>query len=73
MQIETLTRMAQQIAANNEGVAAPEAIVRVANHLRNFWTPSMVDELSDYARTHADELDPVVIGALERLGAQHHA
>lgn len=71
MQIETLTRMAQQIATNNEGVAEPEAIVRVATHLKSFWTPSMVVELSDYARNHADEFDPVVLGALERLHSQH--
>lgn len=73
MRIETLTRMAQQIALNNEGASDAEAIVRVANHLHAFWTPAMVDELSDFAREHPDELDPVVIGALERLNAQHHA
>ena len=73
MQIETLTRMAQQIALNNEGASDSEAVVRVANHLKTFWTPTMVEELSDYARGHADELDPVVIGALDRLSAQHRA
>ena len=31
----------------------------------------MVVELSDYARDHADEFDPVVLGALERLHSQH--
>jgi len=71
VRIETLTRMAQQIAINNEGVGECEAIERVAKHLKTFWTSAMVDELRGYARGHADELDPVVLGALERLQAQH--
>jgi len=71
MRIETLKRMADQIALNNEGASESEAVVRVATHLTNFWTPAMVEELSDYARDHADELDPVVVGALARMNAQH--
>jgi len=68
VRIETLTRMAQQIARNNQALPADEGAERVATHLRSFWTPVMLAELSAYAADNADELDPLVIAALGILG-----
>ena len=67
MQIETLTRMVQQIARNNSALPPDEAVDRIAGHLKSFWTPAMIRELQAYAAFSPDSLDPSVVTALDRL------
>jgi hypothetical protein len=69
VRIETLTRMAGQIATNCDGLSEDQAVVRITDHLRSFWTPGMIGELSDFDRTHPGDLDPRVSSALSRLSA----
>ncbi|HVB70049.1 MAG TPA: formate dehydrogenase subunit alpha [Acidimicrobiales bacterium] len=57
-----LVRMSNQIAANFAHYGPERAAVETANHLAQFWPPSMRDELiSDHDLTH---LDPVVVEAV---------
>jgi hypothetical protein len=69
VRIETLTRMAGQIATNCVGLTDEQAVARITEHLRSFWTPAMIDELSDFDREHPGDLDPRVSTALSRLAA----
>lgn len=69
MRIETLTRMAAQIAANCSGLTDEQATARITEHLRSFWTPGMIAELSDYERDHPGDLDARVSTALSALAA----
>jgi formate dehydrogenase subunit delta len=65
VRIETLTRMAQEIAVNNGVFPEDEATRRVADHLRSFWTPAMRRDFTAYVTEHPDAVDPVVRAALE--------
>ena len=60
-QLESIIRMANQIAANVPAQNAPE--MQVAHHLVQFWTPAMIDRL----RNDVDHslLSPVVVRALK--------
>jgi formate dehydrogenase subunit delta len=69
VRIDTLTRMAQQIAANCAGLTDEQAVARIADHLGAFWTPTMIAELSDFARDNPGDLDPRVTTALSVLVA----
>ncbi|MBI3428530.1 MAG: formate dehydrogenase subunit alpha [Actinobacteria bacterium] len=60
-ELESLIRMANQIAANVPTTAAPEHAV--AHHIVQFWTPSMRGRLrNDVDRS---KLSPIVVRALE--------
>ncbi|MEY4171459.1 MAG: NADH-dependent formate dehydrogenase delta subunit FdsD [Actinomycetota bacterium] len=67
MRIETLTRMSGQIADNCSGLTDEQAVNRITDHLRAFWTPAMITELAEYDGEHAGELDPRVSTALSQL------
>lgn len=59
-QLESIIRMANQIAANVPAKSAPE--IAVAHHLVQFWTPGMRERLrNDVDR---NQLSPIVISAL---------
>lgn len=61
VQLESIIRMANQIAANVPAGAAPEH--EVAHHIEQFWTPIMRERLrNDVERS---KLSPVVLRALE--------
>lgn len=68
--IETLVRMAQQIAANTRALPHNDAVVKIAGHLKTFWTPEMRRELEAYAAFSSSELDPVVSDAIDILAAE---
>lgn len=70
MRIETLTRMGQQIARNNQALPPDQAAARIAGHLRSFWTPAMIRELEAYAAFSPETLDPNLLAALDQLGAE---
>jgi hypothetical protein len=59
--------MSGQIAANCSGLTEEQAVSRITEHLRAFWTPVMIAELSDYSVAHPGELDPRVSTALSQL------
>jgi hypothetical protein len=61
--------MVDQIAANCVGLSDDQASTRIADHLRSFWTPSMIAELADFERGHPGDLDPRVSAALSSLVA----
>lgn len=67
MRIDTLARMAGQIAANCVGLTDKQAAEKVATHLRSFWTPAMIEQLTEYGRAHPGDLDPRVDAALSVL------
>jgi hypothetical protein len=67
VRIETLTRMSGQIADNCSGLADEQAVARISDHLKAFWTPAMITELAEYDTDHAGELDPRVSTALSQL------
>jgi formate dehydrogenase major subunit len=60
-QLDSIIRMANQIAANVPAKTAPE--VEVAHHIVQFWTPEMIKRL----REDVDQslLSPVVVHAIE--------
>ena len=62
-QLDSIIRMANQIAANVPASSAPE--VAVAHHIVQFWTPAMIERL----RNDVDKatLSPTVLKAIEVL------
>jgi len=70
VRIETLTRMGQQIARNNQALPPDQAAARIAGHLRSFWTPAMIREIEAYAAFSPETLDPNLLAALDLLGAE---
>jgi formate dehydrogenase subunit delta len=67
MGVETLVRMANQIADNNRYLSADEAAAAVAAHLRSFWAPEMRADLIAYVDSGGDGVEQVVREALDRL------
>jgi formate dehydrogenase major subunit len=61
VQLDSITRMANQIAANAPIGAAPEHMV--AYHLEQFWTPIMRERLRK--EVDRSKLSPIVVRALE--------
>ena len=68
MRIDTLVRMGQQIARNNATLPPDRAVERIAGHLRSFWTPGMIADLTAFADTDGG-LDPLLRQALAALKA----
>ena len=56
MRIETLTRMSGQIADNCSGLTDEQAVTRISDHLKAFWTPAMITELAEYDTESTDHL-----------------
>ena len=61
--------MSGQIAANCVGLTDEQALARITEHLRAFWTPVMIAELASYDADHPGDLDPRVSSALGVLAA----
>jgi predicted nuclease of restriction endonuclease-like RecB superfamily len=60
-QLDSIIRMANQIAANVPTTGAPE--IEVAHHIVQFWTPEMRERLhNDVDRS---KLSPIVLKAME--------
>jgi len=60
-----LVKMVNQIASNvpnRDDIAG-----QVANHLQTFWTPVMLADIIEIARSHPQELAAQVHDALDRL------
>lgn len=65
---EKLVRMANQIATNLALETDPEAVV--ADHIRAFWTPRMIDALTNKPDAG---LNPVAARAIARLATRSGA
>lgn len=61
--IQTLLRMANQIAANVGGDTPEETASRTAQHFIRFWTPKMRQDLATAATDEAD-LSPLAREAI---------
>lgn len=64
---ESLVRMANQIAANLDRAPHDAAVELLAAHLRDFWAPSMREELIEYVDAGGAGLTGMAIEALDRL------
>ena len=62
-QLDSIVRMANQIAANIPTTDAPE--IKVAHHIVQFWTPTMIERLHNNVKK--TELSPIVLKAIEIL------
>ncbi|MDA8286792.1 MAG: formate dehydrogenase subunit delta [Actinomycetota bacterium] len=60
-------RMANQIAANFRHHPDDQAAAEVANHLRSFWTPWMLERLERLVDSGGEGLDPLVVRAAALL------
>ena len=66
---EALVRMVNQIADNYSALAPDVAVRAVANHLRQFWAPSMRAELIRWCDAGGDGLEDTSRAAAELLRA----
>lgn len=67
--IETLRRMANDIARNLASMGEEKAVLATADHIDHFWDPRMK------AAIFADDLEalsPIARGAIEHLAAGKH-
>ncbi|MDO5529904.1 MAG: formate dehydrogenase subunit delta [Paracoccus sp. (in: a-proteobacteria)] len=67
MSPEKMCRMANQIARFFHSQNEPDRAGRVADHLSDFWDPSMRQMLIAHIDAGGGDLDPLVIEAAERL------
>lgn len=74
MEPTKLVHMANQIAANLDyGSDQAKAVDGVADHLRRFWSPLMLDEIVKFIATGDAELSPVAKQALAQLSEERRA
>ncbi len=59
-----MIRMANQIAAFFEAYPRTEALEGVAAHIRNFWTPRMRKQLTEYIEAERRASRPLVTAAI---------
>lgn len=68
MEPTKLVRMANQIAINLDyGPDKSKSVAGVADHLRRFWSPLMLDEITQYMATGDAELSAIAEQALTEL------
>ncbi|MBE0438619.1 MAG: formate dehydrogenase subunit delta [Gammaproteobacteria bacterium] len=66
-QLNTLIRMANQIADNNHHYPFEQAVALVCNHLQKFWAKAMKMQIIAYYHNDGSELNPVVTAAIKQL------
>lgn len=64
---EKLVRMANQIASFFATQPGDKAVAATAQHLRDFWDPSMIEGLGALLKTGNPGLDPVALRAAEEV------
>lgn len=65
-----LIKMSNQIAANANPYGGEEKTAEaVASHIERFWAPSMREKLTDYCVSDGEELNSIVVQALNLLSA----
>ena len=60
-QLDSIIRMANQIAANIPATDAPE--IKVAHHIVQFWTSAMIERLHN--DVDKSQLSPIVLKAID--------
>ena len=64
-EIDQLLKMANQIAANFK--FHDDGVERVADHLKRFWAPVMIAQMSDYLSSNGIGANEMVRQAFDRL------
>ncbi len=59
--------MANQIASNAAHKPHDVAVQRTADHLREFWHPSMIRTLESYVASGGEGLGPIALEAVATL------
>ena len=67
--IETLRRMANDIARNLEAMGHDQAVLATADHIDKFWDPRMKKAIVADGGT---DLSPIAKGAIEHLAGGAH-
>jgi formate dehydrogenase subunit delta len=67
MQPDRLVRMANQIAAYFSAYPHDEAVTGVADHLKQFWEPRMLNQIKTYVAEGGRGLHDLVPAAVRRL------
>ncbi len=70
MSPDKITRMANQIATFFETQPDADRAGRVADHLREFWEPRMLDHLAQHVQNGGDGLSPLALEGCQRVLAQ---
>lgn len=67
MSPEKMVRSANQIATFFRTQPGVDQVDKVASHLRDFWDPSMRQQLTEYVNSGGESLDDLVLQASKRL------
>ena len=67
MSPDKLTRMANQIATFFETQPDTDKAGRVAEHLKEFWEPRMLEQLSDHLQGGGEGLSPLALDGAKRV------
>ncbi|MBN1237675.1 MAG: formate dehydrogenase subunit delta [Gammaproteobacteria bacterium] len=71
MDVRKLVRMANQIAANLDyGPNKEQVVYATADHLRRFWSPSMLQLIVEHYRSGDAELSDLASRAVARLAEE---
>lgn len=66
--IETLVRMANQVADFHQPYSYEQAVAGVHTHLKKFWTPVMLRDLAAHIASGKANVRPAVAAAFEIFG-----
>ena len=68
VQVEKLLRMAEQIAVNMAYTDDRDIVAgKIADHLRRFWDPRMLEAIKAYHSEHPEALSPELSVAVDAL------
>ncbi|MCF2870366.1 formate dehydrogenase subunit delta [Octadecabacter sp. G9-8] len=67
MSPDKITRMANQIATFFATQPDADKAGRVADHLKEFWEPRMLDQLADHLKNGGDGLSPLALDGCKRV------
>ncbi|WP_375281801.1 formate dehydrogenase subunit delta [Pseudooctadecabacter sp.] len=67
MSPDKMVRMANQIATFFETQPDADKAQRVADHLKEFWEPRMLDQLAAYLDAGGDGLSPLALDGAQRV------
>jgi formate dehydrogenase subunit delta len=65
--VESLVKMANQIAANLRHRGHDVAVAAFASHVKDFWAPSMLADLSAHIAAGAGDVDPIAVEGMAAL------
>ena len=70
MSHDKIVRMANQIATFFESQPAPDKAGCVADHLKEFWEPRMLDQLADHLNSGGEGLTSLALAGSKRVLGQ---